>query len=124
MIIGYKIEDGELLAYDESMADFVLDLHPANDPLIAAALAAKAEAAKPQEVTMRQARLALREAGLLQAVEAAIAGMPGNAGADARIEWEYSSALKRSQPLVSAMAGAQNISPAQMDALFLAASLK
>lgn len=50
MIVGYKIEDGQLLAYDESMAGFVTDLLPAADQTIAAALAAKAEAAKPPEV--------------------------------------------------------------------------
>lgn len=69
-------------------------------------------------VTMRQARLALLAAGLLDAVDAAIAGMPGNQGAAARIEWEYATTLDRSWPLVTALAGALGLDDAQLDALF------
>lgn len=96
----------------------------ATDPQVIAWLAAQVEAAKPKEVTMRQARLALLEAGKLTQVTAAIAAMPGAAGEAARIEWEYSSVLKRSQPLVGAMSQVLGLTPAQVDALFLAASLK
>jgi hypothetical protein len=87
-------------------------------------LAAQAEAAKPKSVTMRQARLALLEAGLLDNVQNTVAGMQGPEGAAARIEWEYSSTMVRSQPLITAMAAALKLTDADVDALFLSASTK
>lgn len=76
------------------------------------------------EVTMRQARLALLEAGLLSTVETAIANMAGVAGEAARIEWEYSSTMKRNQPLVAALSAVLGLTAAMLDALFLSASQK
>ena len=76
----------------------------------------------PQLVTMRQARLALMGAGKLASINAAIAGMPGVQGDAARIEWEFSSEVKRSQPLVLSMGQALGLTAAQLDALFIAAS--
>jgi hypothetical protein len=91
---------------------------------VKAYFAAQAEAAKPTSVTMRQARLALLEAGLLDNVQNTIAGMQGAEGAAARIEWEYSSTMVRSQPLVAALAAALKLTSADVDALFLSASTK
>ena len=76
----------------------------------------------PQEVTMRQARLALLGAGNLSAVNAAIAGMTGTAGDAARIEWDYSSSVKRTQPLVLQMGAALGLTKAQLDQLFITAA--
>lgn len=75
----------------------------------------------PPEVTMRQARLALLQAGKLAAVDAAINGMSEPAKTAARIEWEYSGTVKRNQPLVLALAPALRLTSAQLDALFVAA---
>lgn len=80
-----------------------------------------ARAAVPQAVTMRQARLALLCAGMLAAVNAAIAAMPGVQGEAARIEWEFSSEVKRAQPLVMALGPVLGLSDAQLDALFISA---
>ena len=87
---------------------------------------AEIEAAKnapppvPAQVTMRQARLALLDAGLLANVETAIAG----AGQAAAIEWEYAQTVDRSSGLVPAMATALGMTEAQIDDLFrLAATL-
>lgn len=80
-----------------------------------------ARAAVPQAVTMRQARLALLGAGMLGAVNAAIAAMPGVQGEAARIEWEFSSEVKRAQPLVMALGPVLGLSDAQLDALFISA---
>jgi hypothetical protein len=88
----------------------------------AAQAAAQAEAAKPKEVTMRQARLALRQAGLLDKVTAAIAGMPSPKKEAAQIEWEYSNSLKRSQPLTVELGEVLGLDAAALDALFLTAS--
>lgn len=76
----------------------------------------------PEQVTMRQARLALLEAGKLTAVNNAIAALPGAAGDEARVEWEFSSAVERHRPLVAALAGALNLSDSQLDALFVRAA--
>ncbi len=78
----------------------------------------------PQVVTMRQARLALLQSGKLATVNAAISGMVGTQGDAARIEWEFSSEVKRSQPLVMALAPALSMTSGDLDSLFiLAASL-
>jgi len=76
----------------------------------------------PTKVTMRQARRALLAAGLLTQVNAAIAGMTGAAGDAARIDWEFSSEVQRNWPLVAALQPALDLTDAQLDSLFLAAS--
>jgi hypothetical protein len=76
----------------------------------------------PQEVTMRQARLALSAAGLLAAVDAAISAMPEPQKTGARIEWEYSGAVQRNKPLVLALAPALGLTEAQIDELFIQAA--
>ena len=74
----------------------------------------------PAIVSMRQARLALLQAGLLSTVSGAIA-----AGGDAdKIEWEYAADVDRNSPLVQNMKAGLNLSDADLDNLFtLAASL-
>lgn len=76
----------------------------------------------PQSVTMRQARIALLGAGLLQSVNTAIANMQGVAGEAARIEWEYSQEVHRNRGLVQSLGGAMGMTPAQLDELFIAAA--
>ena len=76
----------------------------------------------PQAVTMRQARLALLGAGLLSSVNTAVASMTGEQGDAARIEWEFSSEVRRTQPLVLAMGPILGLTDAQLDALFVAAA--
>lgn len=83
----------------------------------AAHLAQAAKASVPATVTMRQARLALLAAGLLDDVETAVSG----AGAAAAIEWEYAQSVDRDYGLVPAMAAALELTDAQLDALFVAA---
>lgn len=72
----------------------------------------------PAEVTMRQARLALLGAGLLETVETAIM----SAGPAAKIEWEYAQEVQRASGLVPAMATALGMTEAQIDALFVTAA--
>jgi hypothetical protein len=76
----------------------------------------------PAAVTMRQARLALFSAGLLSAVDTAIDALPEPQRTAARIEWDYSNELQRSNPLVAALTPALGLTDAQVDALFIAAS--
>ena len=68
----------------------------------------------PQQVTMRQARLALLSAGLLDDVEMVIAA----AGRAAQLEWEYAAVVDRSNPAIAAVQQQQGLTDAQIDALF------
>ena len=68
----------------------------------------------PQQVTMRQARLALLSAGLLDDVGAVISA----AGRAAQLEWEYAAVVDRSNPAVAAVQQQQGMTDAQIDDLF------
>lgn len=78
---------------------------------IAERLAARREA---MTCTPRQARLALAYAGLLDSVEAWVAGQ----GAATRIEWEYASEIRRTVGLVTSAASTMGLTDEQIDALF------
>lgn len=75
-------------------------------------------ASPPPAVTMRQARLALLSAGLLDAVDAAIAAAPRAV----QIEWEYATQIERASPLVGAIAAGLGLDDGDLDALFIAAA--
>lgn len=76
----------------------------------------------PRSVSMRQARLALLDSGLLQLVNNAIAAMHGTEGEAARIEWEYATEVRRDSPLVGALAGPLNLTEAELNQLFISAA--
>ena len=69
-------------------------------------------------VTMRQARLALSQAGKLSMVDDAIAVMDEPDKTAVSIEWEYGSTVERVSPWIDAMATALDMTGAEMDALF------
>lgn len=69
-------------------------------------------------VTMRQARLALLQQGLLTQVNNAVASMPGVQGDAARIEWEFSSTVERNRPLVQSLAASLGLTSQELDGLF------
>lgn len=72
----------------------------------------------PTVVTMRQARLALLAAGKLAAANAAVAA----AGEAVQIAWEFSSDVRRDNPLVTSLAQALSLDDAALDALFTQAA--
>lgn len=76
----------------------------------------------PQEVTMRQARLALLEAGLLSSVQAAINSLPEPDKTKAQIEWDYSNALQRGNPFVATLGAALGLNEQALDNLFITAA--
>ncbi|WP_373033348.1 hypothetical protein [Sulfurovum sp.] len=77
----------------------------------------------PQEVSMRQARLALLTIGKLAAIETAITAMAGIDGEAARIEWEYAQTIKRDHALLlSLQADVLAMTDAELDQLFIDAS--
>lgn len=82
--------------------------------------AAEALANIPRRITMRQARLALLQSGLLANVSAAVDA----ADEATKITWEFSSEVHRDHPFVATLAAALSLSEKQLDGLFtLAASL-
>ena len=76
----------------------------------------------PQSVTMRQARLALLNAGLLTQVNNTIAALPGTSGDAARIEWEFAATVDRNSPLVANLSSVLSLTSMQLDALFTTAA--
>jgi len=74
----------------------------------------------PSIVTMRQARLALLQTGMLASVNAAVVA----ADEATQIAWEFSGEVQRRNPLVSTLSIALGLTDAQLDDLFtLAATL-
>lgn len=72
----------------------------------------------PQSVSAYQARTALLRAGLLDAVEAAVAV----AERQVQIAWEYATTVRRQSPFIAAMQGALGLNATSIDALFVAAA--
>jgi hypothetical protein len=70
----------------------------------------------PTVITMRQARLALLGAGLLDTVNAGISAMPQAA----QIEWEYAQEVRRDNALISTLAANLGLDSAAVDMLFTA----
>jgi hypothetical protein len=73
----------------------------------------------PQRITKRQGKLALHRAGLLAKVNAAFAAMPGDAGIEAGIEWADANDFERHSPMVESMRQLLDLTPAQVDQLFV-----
>ena len=76
----------------------------------------------PQSVTMRQARIALLRAGLLDKVDAAIAALPAPDGDEARITWGYASEIRRDGPLIGQLAPGLGLTDQVIDGLFIEAA--
>ena len=76
----------------------------------------------PGVVFMRQARLALLQAGKLSAVDAAIAALPSPAKEAAQIEWEYATEVTRDSALMQQLATAIGLTEADLDSLFTTAA--
>lgn len=99
-----------------------VECSPEEEAAILAEWAAQASAVVvPQEVTMRQARLALLGAGLLATVESKINEMTEPAKSAARIEWDHSQTVQRNKGLVVQLGTAMGLTSQQIDNLFIAA---
>ncbi len=74
-------------------------------------------------VTMRQARLALLGAGLLDDVDAAIQAIADPVQRKAaEIEWEYAQTVDRDSAFTQQLAGGLNLTAEQLDSLFTQAA--
>lgn len=78
--------------------------------------------AVPAAVSMRQARLALLNAGLLHHVDAAIDLLPEPDRTAAQIEWEYAQEVRRASPTAALVGAALELDEAQVDNLFMQAA--
>jgi hypothetical protein len=73
-------------------------------------------------VTMRQAALALFQAGHLENVQPAIDALPEPDRSLANIEWQRSGNVERNQPFVLLLGAAIGLSDTQADDLFILAA--
>jgi len=80
-------------------------------------IAERKKALVPSVVSMRQARLALLQSGLLDSVETFMLSAP----AATKIEWEYATEVNRNYGLVLALAAQLNLSEEDIDNLFITA---
>lgn len=76
----------------------------------------------PESVTMRQARLALLGAGILDQVLPAIDSLPEPPRSAAQIEWDYSSEVFRHREFVNMLGTALGLSQEDIDQLFITAA--
>jgi len=74
--------------------------------------------AVPESITSVQMRLALLDAGLLDAISAYVEHQPE----DVRTEWEYATEIRRDHQALNAGAQALGMTAEQVDSLFVAAS--
>lgn len=72
----------------------------------------------PQVITIRQAKLALLAAGLLDDVDAAVAA----ADRATQIEWEYATEVRRDWPTLAAVQTLIGLTNEQVDGLFITAA--
>ena len=107
-------------AYIDAPADF--DLERMGDYVVDGGTVSIPSPGVPQSVSMRQARLALLAAGLLPAVNAAIASMPEPDKTQAQITWEFAQTVDRQFGMVPQLASALGMTETQIDDLFIAAA--
>lgn len=75
----------------------------------------------PTKVPIRKARKILRSAGLLGQIEELLNAIPGEQGANARDDWEYSSEIDRGNPTFQLLAQGLGLTEQQIDELMIAA---
>jgi hypothetical protein len=122
----YKDASGQVFEY-ETQADRekfgTADLVAMTDDEVADHLVPYAPAVEvPKKVTMRQARLALLAAGLLDDVESAIDALPEPPRQAARIEWDFSSEVFRDRDFVTMLGATLGLTDEEMDQLFITAA--
>jgi hypothetical protein len=93
----YNIETGEMTEHEDAPVTTV-------------------EPIKVSQVSMRQARLALLKAGLLDAIDSHMTEP------DQRIWWDYATTVERNHPLVVQVAASISLTDEQVDDLFELAS--
>ena len=103
----------------EEVKQFIADGGVVEPEFTDAELAQQIEDAKPKVVTMRQARLALLQSGLLATIETAITDGTDEA---MKIEWEYATEVKRDWSSLIALTETLGMTSQELDDLFQLAS--
>lgn len=75
----------------------------------------------PKVVSMRQARLALLQYGILDQVQIVINNLEEPTKTAVQIEWDYSQTVERNKPFVELMLPLLGLDDAQSDQLFILA---
>ena len=114
-----SLTDGIRRQYTDLLDEWIKDGGIVEEQYTAEELLQQIEDAKPKVVTMRQARLALLQSGLLQTVQDAIANSTDEA---MKIEWEYATEVKRDWDSLVTLTTALGITDLQLDDLFQLAS--
>lgn len=102
---------GDVPVWDEEAGTVTMAVVAKTAEELAAELQAWREIA---EVTMRQARLILSRNNLLLSVQ----GIISQLGGEAAIEWEFAGTVKRTHPLVVAVAQQAGMTDTQIDQMF------
>lgn len=76
----------------------------------------------PASITPRQGLIMLARAGLLASVRQALDLMDGQAGEEARIDFDHASEWRRDWPLLLAMAAQRGLTDTQVDQMFIEAA--
>jgi len=76
----------------------------------------------PNEVSMRQARLALFQNGLLSTVQSSIDAMPDPEKTVSQITWDYATSVYRNATLVTQLASQLGLTDTDLDNLFILAA--
>jgi hypothetical protein len=99
-----------------------IDARIATEQEVSEAFPTENEQPSPVVVSMRQARLALLEAGILDSVYQAIETLPSPQKEAAHIEWEYAQEVNKESPIVAMLAQGLSLNDEQLDQLFIRAS--
>lgn len=70
------------------------------------------------DLTMAQFRLGMIDAGIDEAVDAAVKAMQGVDGKKARVQYEYRTTVRRESELITQLAPALNLTDEQIDAMW------
>ena len=114
-----SLTDGIRRQYTDLLDEWIKDGGIVEEQYTAEELLQQIEDAKPKVVTMRQARLALLQGGLLQTVTDAIANGTDEA---MKVEWEYATEVKRDWDSLIALTTALGMTSQELDDLFMLAS--
>lgn len=118
---GSEFEVAEGLVWVDAPDDVSNATHEYRDDEIVLRVVTPTEPAVPRRVDAARARIILLRSGLLDDIEAFLAAIPGDAGREARIRWEFETHLDRDDPLLNQLAAQIGMSPEQLDGLFVEA---
>lgn len=121
----YKDTNNQLHVIEESFVHLlpVGSVQITDEEAEAIRIAAIPAAPKVTSVTMRQARLALLQAGLLSSVQTALQNIPDESQKQiALIEWEFAATVDRASQFTQSLAGSLCLMEDDLDNLFQTAS--